>query len=307
MMSSQPIIETTNLTKQYGKKICVNRLNMSVPQGAVYGFLGPNGAGKSTTMKMLLGLARPTGGRVTLFGSPMNEKNRMKLLADTGSLIESPSYYGHLTGEENLRIIQTLKDCPPQDIDEVLKIVRLEDARKKQVNHYSLGMKQRLGLAAALMGFPKLLILDEPTNGLDPAGIQEMRELIRTLPTAYGMTVVVSSHLLSEIDQMADHVGIISKGELVYQDTLDALHSHAKKQLAIRVNHLPIAMDILRENGIEAETEGDYLLFPMMNDAYVAAICKQLVSSNLSLYRIEKREKSLEDIFLSLTGKEDSL
>jgi ABC-2 type transport system ATP-binding protein len=307
MMSAQPIIETTNLTKQYGKNICVNRLNMSVPQGAVYGFLGPNGAGKSTTLKMLLGLARPTGGRVTLFGSSMNEKNRIKLLADTGSLIESPSYYGHLTGEENLRIIQTLKDCPPQDIDEVLKIVHLEDARKKQVNHYSLGMKQRLGLAAALMGFPKLLILDEPTNGLDPAGIQEMRELIRTLPTAYGMTVVVSSHLLSEIDQMADHVGIISKGELVYQDTLDALHAHAKKQLAIRVSHLPIAMDILHENGIDAETEGDYLLLPMMNDAYVAAICKQLVSSNLSVYRIEKREKSLEDIFLSLTGKEVSL
>lgn len=306
-MSTQNLIETTNLTKQYGKVLCVEHLNMKVPQGAIYGFLGPNGAGKSTTLKMILGLAKPTKGSITLFGSPVNDKNRIKLLADTGSLIESPSYYGHLTGEENLRIIQTLKGCPEQDIAEVLKIVRLEDARKKQVNHYSLGMKQRLGLAAALLGFPKLLILDEPTNGLDPAGIQEMRELIRTLPSAYGMTVVVSSHLLSEIDQMADHVGIIRKGELVYQNTLESLHSHAKQQIAIRVNHLPIAIDILHQSGIEPTQENDYLLLPMVDDAYIASLCRQLVSQNLSLYRIEKREKSLEDIFLSLTGKENSL
>lgn len=306
-MSTPNLIETTNLTKQYGKILCVDHLNMKVPQGAIYGFLGPNGAGKSTTLKMILGLAKPTKGSITLFGSPVNEKNRIKLLADTGSLIESPSYYGHLTGEENLRIIQTLKGCPEQNIAEVLKIVRLEDARKKQVNHYSLGMKQRLGLAAALLGFPRLLILDEPTNGLDPAGIQEMRELIRTLPSAYGMTVVVSSHLLSEIDQMADHVGIIRKGELVYQNTLESLHSHAKQQIAIRVNHLPIAIDILHQSGIEPTQENDYLLLPMVEDSYVANICKQLVSQNLSLYRVEKREKSLEDIFLSLTGKENSL
>lgn len=306
-MPTQNIIKTTDLTKQYGKVLCVNKLNMNVPQGTVYGFLGPNGAGKSTTLKMILGLAKPTGGNITLFGSPVCEKNRIHLLANTGSLIESPSYYGHLTGEENLRIIQTLKDCPEKDIDKVLHIVRLEDARKKQVNHYSLGMKQRLGLAAALLGFPKLLILDEPTNGLDPAGIQEMRELIRTLPSAYGMTVVVSSHLLSEIDQMADYVGIIQSGELVYQDTLESLHAHARQQLAIRVNHPEIAVDILRKKGITAEQDEAYLLLPMVDDAYTADICRLLIIQNLSLYRVEKREKSLEDIFLSLTGKESSL
>lgn len=306
-MTSQNLIETNNLTKQYGKIRCVNALHMQVPQGAVYGFLGPNGAGKSTTLKMILGLAKPTTGSITLFGMPVNEKNRMKLLADTGSLIESPSYYAHLTGEENLRILQTLKGCPKSDIDEVLRIVRLNEARKKQAGHYSLGMKQRLGLAGALLGFPKLLILDEPTNGLDPAGIQEMRELIRTLPSSYGITVVVSSHLLSEIDQMADYVGIIRKGELVYQDSLEALHSHAKQQIALRTDHPASVISLLRRDGIEAEKDEDYLLLPMMEDAYIAHICRQLMEQNISLYRIEKRENSLEDIFLSLTGKESSL
>ena len=145
-MPTQNLVETHNLTKQYGKVCCVNTLNMMVPPGAIYGFLGPNGAGKSTTLKMILGLVRPTKGNITLFDTPVNEQNRMKLLAQTGSLIESPSYYGHLTGEENLRIIQTLKGCSEKDIDEVLKIVRLNEARGKLVNHYSLGMKQRLGL-----------------------------------------------------------------------------------------------------------------------------------------------------------------
>ena len=306
-MPTQNLVETHNLTKKYGKVRCVDSVNLHVAPGAVYGFLGPNGAGKSTTLKMILGLARPTAGEISLFGLPVNEKNRIKLLKQTGSLIESPSYYGHLTGAENLQIIQTLKGCSKKDIDRVLKIVRLDEAKGKLVNHYSLGMKQRLGLAAALLGFPKLLILDEPTNGLDPAGIQEMRELICSLPAEYGITVVVSSHLLSEIDHMADHVGIIRKGELVYQNTLESLHTHAKQQIALRVSHTAIALDLLRQDGICATQEDDYLLLPMVDDGYVANLCRQLVSQNISLYRIEKREKSLEDIFLSLTGKENSL
>lgn len=306
-MAVQNLIETHNLTKRYGKTLSVNTLNMKVPPGAVYGFLGPNGAGKSTTLKMILGLVKPTAGAITLFGSPMDERNRIRLLADTGSLIESPSYYGHLTGEENLHIIQTLKGCAKSDVDEVLKIVRLTDARNKLAGHYSLGMKQRLGLAAALLGFPKLLILDEPTNGLDPAGIQEMRELICSLPAEYGITVVVSSHLLSEIDQMADHVGIIRKGELVYQDTLTSLHAHAKEQLALRVSHISMAADLLRQEGIQTEQEEDYLLLPMLEDALAAKLVRDLLAHNISLYRMEKRETSLEDIFLTLTGKESSL
>ena len=210
------IIETNDLCKQYGNALRVAHLDLDVPEGSVYGFLGPNGAGKSTTLKMILGLVRPTAGDIRVLGKKMDGGNRLAVLRQVGSLIESPSYYGHLTGEENLRIVQTLRGVPEKNIREVLQIVRLDGQRGKKLAHYSLGMKQRLGLAAALLGYPKLLILDEPTNGLDPAGIQEMRELICSLPERFGMTVVVSSHLLSEIDQMADHVAIIREGELVF-------------------------------------------------------------------------------------------
>ena len=241
------IIETHNLCKQYGNALRVAHLDLDVPEGSVYGFLGPNGAGKSTTLKMILGLVRPTAGSIRVLGKSMDSKNRLAVLRQVGSLIESPSYYGHLTGEENLRIVQTLRGVPEKNIREVLQIVRLDGQRGKKVAHYSLGMKQRLGLAAALLGFPRLLILDEPTNGLDPAGIQEMRELICSLPERFGMTVVVSSHLLSEIDQMADHVAIIREGELVFQDTLEALHGRSRHHLALRTTNNAAARAVLQE------------------------------------------------------------
>ena len=226
------VIRTKDLTKRYGKADhsvpVVDHVDLSVPEGCIYGFLGPNGAGKSTTMKMLLGLIKPSEGEISILDTPFisqgqhasGEKARLAVLKQTGSLIESPSYYGHLTGWENLEIICTLKNIPTKEISEVLSLVRMEKQRDKKACHYSLGMKQRLGLAGALLGHPKLLLLDEPTNGLDPAGIQEMRELIRSLPDQYHMTVVVSSHLLSEIDQIADYAGIINKGRLIYQDSL---------------------------------------------------------------------------------------
>ena len=218
------IVKTENLTKVYGGHNCVNDLNMCVYENRIYGFLGPNGAGKSTTLKMLLGLVRPTSGNISIFGKEINAKNRIEVLRHIGSLIESPSYYGHLTAKENLKIYATLLNIPNSNIDKVLQIVRLDKQLNKKTSKYSLGMKQRLGLASALLSFPKLLILDEPTNGLDPAGIQEMRELICSLPKEYGMTVIVSSHLLSEIDQMADDVGIIAAGKMQYQGELKHLH-----------------------------------------------------------------------------------
>ena len=218
------IVKTNGLTKRYKDNLSVNNLDMNVKEGRIYGFLGPNGAGKSTTLKMLLSLVRPTAGEIDLFGKRLNPKNRAKILKNIGSLIESPSYYGHLTGTENLKILQTLLNVPKKNINEVLRIVRLDKQQNKKVSAYSLGMKQRLGLAGALLSFPKLLILDEPTNGLDPAGIQEMRELIKSLPKQYGMTVIVSSHLLSEIDQMAEDVGIIANGKMMYQGALENLH-----------------------------------------------------------------------------------
>ena len=224
------LVKTQLLTKAYHGDVCVNSLNMRVQEGSIYGFLGPNGAGKSTTLKMLLGLVHPTRGEIDIFGKRMTSKNKIEILRNIGSLIESPSYYGHLTAKENLRIYQTILDLPRSNIDEVLKIVRLDRQQNKKTSAYSLGMKQRLGLASALLAFPKLLILDEPTNGLDPAGIQEMRELIRSLPGQYGMTVIVSSHLLSEIDQMAEDIGIIANGKMKYQGPLNMLHEMDKSK-----------------------------------------------------------------------------
>lgn len=301
------IITTTGLCKEYGKVLRVKDLDLAVPEGVVYGFLGPNGAGKSTTMKMILGLARPTAGTIEVFGKQVDGRNRLAILKDVGSLIESPSYYGHLTGAENLRIICTLKGVPDKDIDRVLKIVRLENQKEKKAGQYSMGMKQRLGLACALLGSPRLLILDEPTNGLDPAGIQEMRELIRSLPQQYGMTVMVSSHLLSEIDQIAANVGIINKGELVFQDSLSALHERSRHSIAVRTLNNKAAAQILAGQGISCRTQEDYLLLPKLADDELADYISRLFDRHIGVVRIEERRRSLEDIFLELTGTAVSL
>ena len=296
------IVQTRGLCKQYGKVMRVNRLDLQVPEGAIYGFLGPNGAGKSTTLKMILGLIHPTAGSISVLKKEVNGHNRLDMLRQVGSLIESPSYYGHLTGEENLKVVQTLRGVPEKDVYEVLEIVRLEGQRNKKVAHYSLGMKQRLGLAAALLGFPRLLILDEPTNGLDPAGIQEMRELICSLPARFGMTVLVSSHLLSEIDQMADHVGIIREGELVFQDTLETLHQHSRHNLALRTGDNEGALKLLHQNRVPCAQEEDYILLPRLDDPDAAKLIRYLIGHGVDVLRLEERQKSLEDIFLELTG-----
>ena len=301
------VIETQDLCKQYGNALRVAHLDLAVPEGCIYGFLGPNGAGKSTTLKMILGLVRPTAGEIRVLGERMDRADRLTVLRQVGSLIESPSYYGHLTGEENLRIVQTLRGVPEKNIREVLQIVRLDGQRGKKVAHYSLGMKQRLGLAAALLGYPKLLILDEPTNGLDPAGIQEMRELICSLPERFGMTVVVSSHLLSEIDQMADHVAIIREGELVFQDTLEALHGRSRHHLALRTTNNAVARSLLAQRDIRCTEEEGYLILPILSDEIAAHLTRFLAENRLGVVRLEERQKSLEDIFLELTGKAASL
>lgn len=301
------ILETRSLCKRYGTAMRVNGLNLSVPEGSIYGFLGPNGAGKSTTLKMALGLVHPTSGAVKLFGKEMNAANRRDILRRTGSLIEAPSYYGHLTGKENLEVIRQMKGAPEKDVDEVLRIVRLDGQKDKRAAHYSLGMKQRLGLAGALLGYPKLLILDEPTNGLDPAGIQEMRELILELPERFGMTVVVSSHLLSEIDQIAGHVGIIREGELVFQDSMAALHGRSMHHLELRTENDPAAARLLRARGIEADIQDGRLTLPVLTDGETAEAVRALVESRVGVLRLEERQKSLEDIFLELTGRAASL
>jgi len=250
----KPVIETHALCKSYHSRPVVDHLNLTVPEGCVYGFLGPNGAGKSTTMKMLLGLVHPTGGSVELLGHTLNESNRIALLRQTGSLIESPSGYLHLTARENLSIVADLKDVDRKDISRVLEIVHLTKDADRKVGQYSLGMKQRLGIAMALLGSPKLLILDEPTNGLDPAGIQEMRSLIASMPQTTGATVLISSHLLGEIEQMVDQVGILNHGKVLLERSLSDLQDNTVKlQVAyqgVTEPPLPAELNILHRSHV---------------------------------------------------------
>ena len=289
-------IATHALTKSYGGVRVVDDVGLRVPEGAVYGFLGPNGAGKSTTMKMILGLVRPTSGKVKMLGERMDRQNRLAVLAHVGSLIESPSCYKHLTARENLDIIRRLKGLPPASIDEALGTVGLARTGRKLAGQFSLGMRQRLGLAAALLGNPRLALLDEPTNGLDPEGIHEMRALIRSLPQTHGTTVLVSSHLLSEVEQMADHVGIISRGQMVWQGALGDLRARARRQLAFRTT------DDRRAARLLGATEQDgWLLAPFADDATVARSSLALAQEGVGVVRIEERSESIEDIFLELT------
>ncbi|WP_141533594.1 ABC transporter ATP-binding protein [Bacillus cereus] len=296
------IIETEDLTKTYGAVNSVNQLQMQVGKGEIYGFLGPNGAGKTTTIRMLLGLIKPTTGNIKVFNRDL-KTNRIDILREVGSLVESPSYYGHLTGHENLEVIRQMLQVPKKNIDEVLRIVRLEKQKDKLVKQYSLGMKQRLGIAMALLGNPKLLILDEPTNGLDPAGIQEIRELIKQLPKQYDMTVVISSHLLNEMDQIATQVGIINSGQLIFQDKIEVLRKKSQASMKIRVNDVVKAHQILEQHQIHLGLEGDCLVTHQQEDYLISHINHLLVQQNISVYRIEEEKHTLEEIFLSLTEK----
>ena len=221
------IIETQNLTKTYGDFTAVSHLNLHVRKGRIYGFLGPNGAGKSTTMKMLLGLTRPTEGSFRIDGKT-NPPDRIALLREVGSFLEAPAFYGNLTGEENLEIIRKILGLPKSSVADALELVGLTPFRKRQAKQYSLGMKQRLGLAGALIGQPPILILDEPTNGLDPVGIHEIRTLIQSLPRQFDCTVLVSSHLLAEVELTADDVGILNHGRLLFEGTMEDLKSVAR-------------------------------------------------------------------------------
>lgn len=300
------IVSTYNLSKRYNDIYCVKDINLSVCEGEIYGFLGPNGAGKSTTLKMILGLTKPTEGKVTVFGKNLAE-NRRHVLSQTGSLIESPSYYGHLTGLENMRVVQKLRDLPDKNVMEALKIVRLEKQKDKKVGQYSLGMKQRLGIAMAILPFPKLLILDEPTNGLDPAGIGEIRELIKSLPQRYEMTVLISSHLLSEIEQMATSVGIINNGIMMFQGSMEALKNTNRPSIMVKTQNNKQAQELLSQKGFDSIQNGDSLLLESLTDEQVAQANRSLVTANIDVLRIEEHTKNLETFFLDITGKENSL
>lgn len=301
----KPIIETADLSKVYGSHYAVQQVSLRVPEGSVYGFIGPNGAGKSTTMKLILGLIQPSGGTIHLLGQEMNRQNRLELLRQTGSLIESPSYYGHLTAQENLEIVADLKGVPHKDIARVLDIVRLTKDRGKKVRQYSLGMRQRLGIAQALLGSPSLLILDEPTNGLDPAGIQEMRSLISEMPRLCGATVLISSHLLSELEMIIDQVGIINQGALLFQGPLSDLQRHSRGDITLRVLHPERAQSWLLLNGFPLQKEGAVFTLPAMPEDRLAELIQQLASHHAGVVELTQKAKTLEEIFLSLTDAAD--
>ncbi|MDD3260305.1 MAG: ABC transporter ATP-binding protein [Oscillospiraceae bacterium] len=220
------IITTEALTKKYKNFTSVNNVSLHIRKGSIYGFLGPNGAGKSTTMKMLLGLTAPTSGAFTIDGKHFPQ-DRVAILKEIGSFIEAPSFYANLTGRENLDVIRRILDLPKSAVDETLEMVGLDEFGDRLAKKYSLGMKQRLGLAGALLGRPPILILDEPTNGLDPSGIHEIRNLVKSLPKLYDCTVLISSHLLSEIELMADDIGILNHGRLLFEGSMDSLRQNA--------------------------------------------------------------------------------
>ncbi len=300
------IVQTQNLSKHFGKEQAVSNMNLQIQKGEIYGFLGPNGAGKTTTIRMLLGLMKPSTGTIKIFQKDIT-KERIQILANVGSLVENPSYYPHLTAYENLEALRKIVGVPKSRIDEVLEIVRLKEAANKKVKGFSLGMKQRLGIAASLLHNPELLILDEPTNGLDPSGIIEIRNLIKRLPKEYGMTIIISSHLLSEIDQMATQVGIVSKGKLIFQDSIEAMRRFAQPKILFKVNDGEKGWRSLLAHGIKADYQDGVILLEECSDEKVAHIVHVLVQEGISVFRVEEEKRSLEDIFLQMTMGEQAI
>lgn len=293
-------VRTIDLSKRYGQRTVVDRLNLRVPQGSVYGFLGPNGAGKSTTMKMLLSLVEPSSGQVLIGGQPMNRSTRRRHLAHIGSLIESPPGYGHLTGAENMRIVQRLLDLPNHYVKDAVDTVRLGGQMDKRVRDYSLGMKQRLGIAMALARRPSLLILDEPTNGLDPAGIEEIRRLLRSLASD-GVTVIVSSHLLGEIDRIATVLGIVSRGGLLFQGTRTELMSASAPDTLLGCSHPLAAAHLLFTRGAASTYEHGLLRVPGLSQQATADVVALLVREGIGVHEVRQEEQTLEDVFMALT------
>jgi lantibiotic transport system ATP-binding protein len=290
----QLIIEITNLAKRFGKIEAVKNVSLNVQKGQIYGFLGLNGAGKTTTIRMILGLIYPSQGQIKVF----NEKFSSQSLKRIGSLVETPSAYSHLTGFENLEVMRSLRNAPKDRITEVLKIVGLTDAANRTAREYSLGMKGRLSLASALLHEPELLILDEPTNGLDPQGIREIRDLIRTFP-ALGITVLVSSHLLAEIEQIATNVGIISGGQMRFEGTLESLRNQHQSTLIIGVSDPISAQGILEQHGLRATLHESGL---QLEDVTLAARANRiLIEAGLEVHALEIKRNSLEDLFIKIT------
>lgn len=303
---SDYLIETKQLTKIYGEQAAVKNINLHVKRGKIYGLLGRNGAGKTTTMKMLLGLTQPTSGEVKIWGKPLRG-NEKKLLPRIGSLIESPGFYPNLTATENLRIFATLRGVPNRHaIKDALDLVGLPYKDKKLFSQYSLGMKQRLAIALAVMHDPELLILDEPINGLDPIGIAEVRSFIRELCDARGKTILISSHILSEISLLADDVGIIDHGTLLEEESLAELEQKSSKHIHFTVSNTSQAARVLerdfQENHFSVLDDHNIQLYNLTLP--IGKIVTAFVANGLEVTEAHSCEESLEDYFRRVTGGE---
>jgi lantibiotic transport system ATP-binding protein len=295
------VIHTGQLSRAFNGQPAVRALDLAVPRGSVYAFLGPNGAGKSTTIRLLLGLLRPDSGSIHIFGVPLASE-RLSILRRVGSLVETPSVYPHLTAQENLAIPARLLKRRTTDISRALATAGLASVGRKLVRNFSLGMKQRLGLAMALLAQPELLILDEPTNGLDPAGIHEVRQILRTMPEEHGVTVFLSSHLLSEVEQLATHVGMLSQGSMVFQGKVAGLSDRRRARLRIVVDRPADAAALLESHGWRVERQGDALIAEPSVPA--ATINRTLVEGGYDVHLLAHESDSLEQIFLGMTHSE---
>ena len=296
------ILETRELSHRFGRNdIALDNIDLQVPEGSIYGFLGPNGAGKTTTLRLVLGLLKLQQGSITVFGKHFN-KHRIEILGKVGSLIESPSLYGHLTAVENLRLLQKIHQCSKSRINEVLEFAGLGATGNKKTNDYSLGMKQRLAIAVALLTNPPLLILDEPTNGLDPNGIIEIREMLQHLHGQSGTTIVVSSHLLSEVERLVTHVGIINKGRMMFQGTLDELKRKQQQALSvvIETSDLAVTQRIIDDNRLTSRLENGKFVMPAFSRELVAKLNQQLVTAGVEVFEISVIRNDLESIFIDI-------
>lgn len=299
-----PILQTNDLVHSFSNdEVVLEGISLRVNEGSIYGFLGPNGAGKTTTLRLILGLLRLQEGSIEIFGRDFR-RSRVESLGRIGSLIESPSIYAHLTAEENLRVLQKVYRCPKSRMHEVLELVGLANTGKKKAGQFSLGMKQRLSIAIALLHSPRLLILDEPTNGLDPNGMIEIRELLRRLNEEQGITILISSHLLAEIDRLVSHIGIINKGHMMFQGTLDELKE--KQQQAVSVVFETSDGDRTRAVMASMGIEGNYLngrcTLPAMPRERVAEITRQLVLKGVDVYEVSVVKNDLERIFMDMVS-----
>jgi ABC-2 type transport system ATP-binding protein len=300
-------IKTSSLTKQFGSQKAVSSIDLSVPKGSVFGFLGPNGSGKTTTIRMILGLAAASKGEIELLGHPI-PKELEHALPKVGALVEGPAFYPYMSGRNNLIRIDSAdrnstSSTRKQRVDSALERVGLTNAAKKKVHAYSLGMKQRLGLANALLKPREILILDEPTNGLDPQGTREVRNLIRSL-AAEGITIFVSSHLLSEIEQLCSHLAVMTAGKIVAQGSLAELRNESQTRLVLKADRIDELVDLLKTHGLtKLSLKPDRVVAPVPSDFDVASLNQILVKKKFMVSEIRLEQPSLEEYFVNLTGE----